>query len=64
MFKLITACVTAIALTLSLNVRAESFGDVAKSIGIERSIYCYYAGANLDLKDGYGSAQAKAVGSA
>ena len=39
-----------------------SLSDIANKIGIERSVYCYYAGSNLEMKNGYGSKDAAAVG--
>jgi len=39
-----------------------SLSDIANKIGLQRSIYCYYAGANLEMKNGYGSPDAAAVG--
>jgi hypothetical protein len=45
-------------------VFAQSLNEVANKIGIQRSIYCAYAGANLEQQNGYGDKSAAAVGRA
>ncbi len=42
------------SITVVGNVSAQNFEEVAKKVGLERIIFCYFVGADLEQKNGYG----------
>ena len=52
------------SITVVGNVSAQNFDDIAKKVGLERIIFCYFVGADLEQKNGYGLMPAAKIGRA
>ena len=54
MSKLLKLGLITSILVFSFSAKAGGLEDVAKSIGLERNIYCYYAATAMVMNNGYG----------